>query len=137
MNDDCWTGLLKAIAAHPSLLTLTFEDIDWEGYNGPEAHKPAKLERTKNVAHMLLANERIEEMRFDGFTFDHNLWDSLVAPRIEINLFRKRFVPLVTIGEPSTRAAVVAKVLSRVAQTPSLLYMVLSQNHDVLVEYLD
>jgi hypothetical protein len=70
---------------------------------------------------MLLANQQVDEIPFDDHTFDQALWDVLVVLGLEYNLYRKRFVPLQKIGEPSTRAAVVARALARVATKASLV----------------
>jgi hypothetical protein len=61
------------------------------------------------------------EIPFDAHTFDQALWNTLVVPRCEFNLYRERLVPLQVIRGPSTRAAVVAKALAHVAGKPSLL----------------
>jgi hypothetical protein len=65
------------------------------------------------------------------------LWNKFVAPRIECNVYRKWSVVLHTIGELSSNSAVVARALARVARKPPLVWMLLSQNHDVLSSYLD
>jgi hypothetical protein len=41
------------------------------------------------------------------------------------------------VSTPSNRAAVVARALARVGRKPSLVWMVLSQNNDVVCSYLD
>jgi hypothetical protein len=91
-----------------------------------------RRDRTKAVANMLSENKQVDEMRFDPYTFDQALRYSHVAPRLECNLYRKRFVTLRNIEEPKTRAAIVATASARVARNPSLVLMVLSQSHDVL-----
>ncbi len=65
--------------------------------------------------------------------FDCNVWDAMVVPRLEINLYRERFRPIQAIGMEKTRAAVAARALARIGladvkSESSLLFMVLSQN---------
>jgi hypothetical protein len=120
---------MSAISTHPSLRTLVFEGIG----DDPSV----KRDRTEAVAEMLLANQQVDEISFDDYTFDQDLWNTLVVPRLECNLYRKRFVPLQKIQVPSIRAAIVARALAHVAENPSLVWMALSQNRDVLLEYLD
>jgi hypothetical protein len=133
-DDRCWSDLLEAVSTHPSLHTLAFKNIHVEG---GFPFQLRKAERTKAVADMLLVNKRIDEIPFDEHIFDGALWNTLVAPKLECNLYRKRFVPLQKIEVPSTRAAIVARVLARVERKPWLVWMALSQNCDVLFGYLD
>jgi hypothetical protein len=136
LDNRSWTELMAAISSHPSLRMLKFERI----YVKEVFQRPSlsmKRDRTNAVVDMLLANKGVDEIPFDDITFDQALWDARVAPIIECNLYRKRFPALQKIEVPSTRAAIVAMALSRVASKPSLLWMVLSQNPDVLCSYLD
>jgi hypothetical protein len=141
-----WSELMEAISMHSSLRTLNFFSIlDEDGFTSPfsildEAgftSPSVQRDRTKAVAVMLLKNQQIDEIPIDRFTFDQVLWNMLVAPRVECNLYRKRFAPLQTTQEPSIRAAVVARTLARVARKPWLTWMVVSQNRDVLCNYMD
>jgi hypothetical protein len=65
------------------------------------------------------------EICFDEETFDRSVWDALVAPRLEWNLYRVR--PMQNIGAVSTRGAVMAQALVGVASKPSLAWMLLSR----------
>jgi hypothetical protein len=135
LDDHCWSNLMAAISTHPTLRRLNFRGI----YNarGEPSSSSTKRERTKTVANMLLVNKHIDEILFCcGESFDRDDWNALVAPRLEYNLYRRRFVPIQTINAPPTRAAVVAATLARVQKKPSLVWMVLSQNHDVVCSYL-
>jgi hypothetical protein len=135
LDNRSWNKLMAAISTHPSLRMLNFHYI----YDG-NTEKPSlsmKRERTIAVADMLLVNMQVDEIPFDDYTFDRSNWDKLVAPRLECNLYGKRFPALQNTQVPSTRAATVAMALARVASKPSLLWMALSQNPDVLCSYLD
>jgi hypothetical protein len=136
LDDHFWSELMAAISTHPTLRTLKFRDI----YNadGRSSSSSTKRERTQAVADMLLVNKHIDEIPFCGeVSFDRDDWNTLVAPRVECNLYRKLFVPIQKIQEPRTRAAIVAQALARVEKKPSLIWMILSQNHDVICNYLD
>jgi hypothetical protein len=142
LDERCWGELMAAISAHPSLHTLAFEHIDEdedEDEDPDEDRLPSPSvirDRTEAVADMLLTNQQVDQIPFDDHTFDRFLWNTRVVPKLECNLFRKRFVPLQKIGEPSTRDAVVARALARVARKLYLVWMPLSQNVDVLSSYL-
>jgi hypothetical protein len=63
-------------------------------------------------------------------------WNVLVAPRVECNIYRKRISPIPKIEALSTRATVMGRALARVEKDPSLVWMVLSQNHDAICSFL-
>jgi hypothetical protein len=128
--------LMSAISTHPSLRMLEFDDIYDANVNARQTSS-MKQDRTSALADMLLTNKGVDEILFDAYTFDQALWDKLVGPKVECNLYRKRFPALQKIQVPSTRAAIVAMTLARLASKPSLLWMVLSLNHDIICSYLD
>jgi hypothetical protein len=132
-----WSELMAAISTHPSLRMLKFQYIYGENLCDEPPSSSLKRDRTIALADMLLVNKGVDEIPFDEYTFDQALWGVLVVPRVECNLYRKWFPALQKIQVPSTRAAIVAMALARVASKPSLLWMVLSQNPDVLCSYLD
>jgi hypothetical protein len=135
LDNRSWSELMAAISTHPSLRMLKLRSIRDENRHEPSSYM--KRDRTIAVAGMLLGNTQVDEMPFDHDTFDKLKWDKLVAPIIECNLYRKRFPALQKIQVPSTRAAIIAMALARVASKPWLLWMVISQNPDVLCNYLD
>jgi hypothetical protein len=135
LGDHCWSELMAATSMHPTLRALNFRGI--RNVDGLPSSL-SKRDRTKAIANMLLVNKHIDEIPFCCTigSFDREDWDALVAPRVECNLYRKRFVTIPKIQDPSTRAAVVARALARVERNPSLIWMVLSQSHDVVCSYL-
>jgi hypothetical protein len=135
LDNRSWSELMDAISTHPSLRMLKFERIHDDNENEPSSSM--KRDRTIAVTGMLTANTQVDEIPFDDYSFDRFNWDKLVAPRLECNLYGKLFPALQKIQVPSTRAATVAMALVRVGSKPSLLWMVLSQNADVLCNYLD
>jgi hypothetical protein len=138
LGDRCWTDLLVAISRHPALRTLDFSSID--GERRPASSFTSR-DRTKSVANMLLVNTQVDEMVSDddsmsGYcTFDRDDWEALVAPKLEFNLFRKRFGALQKIEVPSTRAAIFARALARVETKPSVAWMALSFSQDIICSY--
>jgi hypothetical protein len=129
---------MAAISTHPSLRTITFRHI----YNldGGSSSASTKRDRTTTIANILLVNKHIDEIPFFcEVSFDRDNWNALVAPRVECNLYRKhrkRISPIQKIEALSTRAAIVAQALVRVEKNPSLVWSVISQNHDVVCSYL-
>jgi hypothetical protein len=138
---------MAAISTHPTLRTLNFRNIcDVDSDNDSDVDSDndrlspsssGKRDRANAIANMLLVNKHIDEIPFScEVSFDRDDWDALVAPRVECNLYRKRLSSFQKIKALSTRAAVVGRALVRVEKNPSLVWMVLSQNHDVVCSYL-
>jgi hypothetical protein len=125
------TELLDAISLHPSLHSLDLK------MDRPGIDLKKRREVTKSVGDMLSVNERVEAMSFDDYTFYKEDWDAFVAPRLECNVYRKRFTAIQTIDEASTRAAVLARTLSKFSRKPHLVWMLLNQNHDIVSSYPD
>jgi hypothetical protein len=65
------------------------EDSDEVGLPSPSV----KRDRTEAVVDMLLTNQQVDQIPFDELTCDQDLWNTLVVPGLECNLYRKRFVP--------------------------------------------
>jgi hypothetical protein len=86
---------------------------------------------------MLSVDERVEAVSFNDDTFDKDDWNAFIFPRVECNKYRKLFPSINKIGEASTRAAVLARTLTKFASKPHLVWMLLNQNHDVVSIYLD
>jgi hypothetical protein len=127
-DESGFCKVLRAISAHPSLriLDLACWGLDMDG-----------REAAKAVAEMLSVNKQLEEIRFnDDGLFDSLAWSALVTPRLEYNVYRKRFPAIQEIRPPSTRAAVLASALAHVSNKPSPAFMLLRQNGDILFSYL-
>jgi hypothetical protein len=135
-NETDWTEtdnkeLLESISLHPSLRSLDLK------LDRPRIDAKKRREFTKAVAEMLSINKRIEEMSFDGNTFDKDDWNTNVVPRLECNHYRKWLSSIQKIEEASTRAAVLTRAVAKFASKPHLLWMLLNQNHDIVSSYLD
>jgi hypothetical protein len=130
LDNHFWGELMAAISTHPTLRSLCFRED-----RAPTSS--TKRARTKSVADMLLANKRVDRIHFDSDTFDRDDWNACVAPVLDCNLYRDWIVAIQKIQDPSTRAAVVARALARVESKPSLVWMILSHNHDVVCSYVD
>jgi hypothetical protein len=131
LDDRCLHDLVEGLQSQPILRRVAFPRF--AGDRGPPTPQ-LKCDIAKAVADMLsAANQQIEEIPFDDQTFDRELWDALVAPKLDCNLYWERFLPLQRIKETSTRAALVAKALARVESKPWLVSMLLFQNRDILL----
>jgi hypothetical protein len=133
LDESDFCKVLRAISMHPSLRTLALTRItSISTMDGTEA--------TKAVAGMLSVNKQLEEIRLcdddDDSPFDPAAWAALVTPRLECNVYRKRFPAIQEIRVPSTRAAVLASALAHVSNKPSPAFMLLRQNVDILSSYL-
>jgi hypothetical protein len=130
---------MGAIAKHPSLRTLSFEEM----YDENESLFLKRHGPIHALAGMLAENEQVVEIQVHDDWLDRDIWNAVVAPRLEINSYRKRFRAIQAIGLDKTRAAVVARALAHLAlandlkSESSLIFMVLSQNCDVFCSYLD
>jgi hypothetical protein len=118
--------VLRAISTHSSLRTL---DLTCRvlGMDATEA--------SEEVAKMLSDNDQLEEIRINNYVLDSSAWAALVTPRLECNVYRKRFPVIQEIRPPSTRAAILASALAHVSNRPSPAYMLLRQNGDILSSY--
>jgi hypothetical protein len=132
LDDSDRTELLEVISLHPSLRSLNLK-IDHTYIR----YLKKQRECTKAVADMLSVNDRVDVMSYDSNTFHKSDWDAFVAPRIDCNLYRKRFLSILKIEEASTRASVLARALAKFSSKPHLVWMLLNQNRDVVSNYLD
>jgi hypothetical protein len=134
LDDNGGTELLEAISIHPSLRSL---DLKMLQSRHSDIDLGKRREFTKAVADMLSVNERVEVVSFHDDSFDEGEWNKSVVPRLECNLYRKRFPSVQKISEASTRAAVLARALAKFSSKPHLVLMLLNQNHDILSSDLD
>jgi hypothetical protein len=130
LDESGFCKVLRAISTHPSLRTLDLACCSLH-MNETEA--------TEEVAMMLSVNKQLEEIRIADLDdlpfFDSAAWDKLVSPRLDCNVYRKRFPAIQEIRVPSTRAAVMTRALSHVSNKPSPAFMLLRQNSDILSSY--
>jgi hypothetical protein len=126
LDESGFCEFLRAISAHPSLRTLDLTGCEL---------RMDETEATEEVAKMLSVNKQVEEIRMGYFPFFSVSWNTLVTPRLECNIYRKRFPAIQNIRSPSTRAAVMARALSHVSNKPSPAFMLLHQNLDILASY--
>ena len=90
-------------------------------------------DRTKAVHQLLVANNRIEEVKFHHSMYDADMWEEQVVPYMEYNLYRKRLDPLAKIQADNPRAAILGAALMNVIQNKRLIWMVLSKNQHTIV----
>jgi hypothetical protein len=126
LDKTCFCKLMRAISAHSSLRTLDLTGI--ERYMD-------RTEATEEVTKMLSVNTQLEEIRIVKDDNDSVAWLKLVTPRLEYNIYCKRFPPIQNLRVPSTRAAIMARALSHVSNRPSPAFMLLRQNSDILSSY--
>jgi hypothetical protein len=122
LDESGFCKTVRAISTHPSLRTLNLTSINID------------MDVTEAVAEMLSHNAKLEEIRIDGYQYC-SVWAALITPRLECNVYRKRFHAIQEIRVPSTRAAVLASALAHVRNKPSSAFMLLRQNGDILTSY--
>jgi hypothetical protein len=92
------------------------------------------------LAGILSNNEQVDEIEaedsLDCDFWNRNVWNRKVIPRLEINSYRKRLLAIQKIQNRATRAAVTARALAHLENKPSLPCMLLSQNEDIVFNYL-
>jgi hypothetical protein len=118
-----------AISAHPSFRKLNLSFF----YNDVPRDEELKRERTKAVVDMPLKNKQVEGIEFYDHVYDRSTWDTGAAPRLESNIYRKRFPAIQKVDDTSTRAAILGAAMGRVRTKASLLYMLLCDNRDTIV----
>jgi hypothetical protein len=125
-----WMNVLQPISAHPAIRKLDLSFFD--------ARNDERMKRlqTRAAATMLLVSTQVEDIEFYGTVYDRMIWDTRVAPRLEYNIYRKRFPAIQKVGDTSTRAALLGAAMGRVRTKPSLLYMLLCDNRDTVVSHL-
>jgi hypothetical protein len=130
LDERSWYKLLRSISVHPSLQRLRFNHISSQGM-------PAIRDRTKSLADMLSVNKQVEEILYDGISFDLAYWDRNVAPRLDDNFYRPLLRAIQEMPEVSSRAAVLPQILAHVGSKPSLVWSLLSRNLDLSSTYMD
>jgi hypothetical protein len=117
---------MGSIVEHPSLRTLSLEKTtmnmktgSWNIHDLIHAH-----------ADMLAKNIQVDDIQITDSFEDSAVWDAIVVPRLEINIYRKRFLAIQNNQNPATRAAVTARALAQLKSKPLLQWMLLSQNED-------
>jgi hypothetical protein len=134
VDDSCRNNLMGAIVGHPSLRTLSFiYDEDDNESSIFERHDAIHA-----LAGMLAKNEQVDSIQVEP-SFDRDVcdvWNAVVHPRIEINSYRKQFRAIQKIQNHATRAAVTARALAHLHNIPSLQFMLMSQNEDIVSSYL-
>ena len=91
----------------------------------------------ERVGELLSSNSQIDTLKISGPCFDRELWDLLVRPHLNCNLFRKRCKAIQNIaGRGSFRAGVLAEGLVKVNDDPAIIWMLLSMNQDFIAESL-
>jgi hypothetical protein len=85
---------------------------------------------------MLLVKTQVEDIKFYDSGYDRSIWDTGVEPRLEYNLYRKRFSAIQKVGDTSTRDAILRASMGHVGTLLSLLYMLLCDNRDTVVSLL-
>jgi hypothetical protein len=126
MDESSWSELLPVIFGHQSRRTIAFLRRWIPG--GPDHSS----DFTKAVADEFCSSTIKLRRSLNVDTFNRSDWNALVAPRIERNLYRKRFLAIQKINVSSTHAVVVAAALARMESKPSLVCMLLSQNHGII-----
>jgi hypothetical protein len=135
VDDRGWDSLMDAIAEHPSLRTLFFEQILEANEHEDESLIFERRDPVHALAGMLAKNEQVDEIEVAD-SVDRDVWNAVVAPRLEINSYRKRLLTIQKIQDPATRAAVTAIALARLKNKASLQFILLSQNEDIISCYL-
>jgi hypothetical protein len=125
-DESGFCKVLRAISTHSSLCTLDLTNID---------HDMDVTEASEEVAKVLSVNSQLEEIRMNNDVHDSSAWAALVTPRLECNVYRKRFAAIQEIRPLSTRAAVLTSALAHVSNRPSPAYMLLRLNGDILSSY--
>lgn len=135
---DGFLPFMKALAHHRTLRTLNFvlllESLHFGLLPGWVSGE-GRISRTKAVVNVLSTNRVLENIHFCDTMYEPRLWNTEVSPRLDCNRYRKHFRAFQQL-EHHDRASLIGKVLGRINHNPSVTFMMLFMNKDVLAEFL-
>lgn len=127
--------ILQAIQYHPSLLKMkvTMTEDRRQGFD--RAHN---THVSHHVREFLAINHHIEQVELPQELIDQEVWDAIVTPCLECNIFRKRLSAVFPPnGSRRRRAALLEAVLQRLRDNhPSAMWLFLQSNQDIVAERL-
>jgi hypothetical protein len=103
-----WIRAVQAISTHSTLRKLDISFLDFPVVRDEEA---SKRRQTRAVAEMLVVNTQVEDIKFYDSVYDRSIWDTGIVPRLEYNIYRKRFRAIQKV-DVSTRAAILGAAMS-------------------------
>jgi hypothetical protein len=136
IDNRCWDHLVSSIASHRRLRELNFSSIRATREGSSFLSDADRHQRTQSVKEMLSVNITLDTMFFDPLIYDHVCWERSIRPKLMHNRFRKRSVSIQNIESASLRASVLGAGLFSVRKQPSLLWLLLSMNRDIVAERL-
>ena len=130
MSDDGFVHICQALAYHPTMKRIQTESA-WEpmGYLF-SVTLPMKsiMIRLETVVEMLQTNTEIESIDLDVNANVSPLWQDVIVPLLQQNVYRKRFRALSKSEPESYRRALLAKALAKVSRDPQQLRIGLASN---------
>lgn len=126
-----FSQLTAALAYHPGIQELHLAVQSYcPSIPVHESIEQDKMMRTKFILDLLTINPNIEIVIFDRETYHLDYWETYVAPRLEHNIYRKRFRALQnSIALERGREALIPQIWKRIQHNPSLVYTLLMENY--------
>ena len=138
IRGDAWVTFWRALGQHPCLQYIDFSGTDWPTSfvtmdSLAQIRKQLKI-RTRVVAKSIASNMSLQHLGMLRSERDEDIWNRLVAPRIEFNLHIDRF-ERIKQGNDSVRRSLLLRMLGKVSMKSALLHLCLSKNMDLIDEF--
>jgi hypothetical protein len=130
ISDEMWIALWQSVARHPKLheLVLPQESSTWRDGN-TDAQKTLRMQTMVDALRVNTVLLTIDLRRDD---FDEEILDSTIYPLLLANRYRPR-VGAISEEEGPWRRKLLGRALGSVSSSPSLIWMFLSDNANVIV----
>ena len=129
-----WNQLMVALQDHPSLEVVDIdpcEHCELRPYYR-EISNDQKIDATVSLGRMLRNNRKIQKVEFRSF--DRAIWDSQVAPALELNRLYPDMQRFKAESESFRRASVKQSLITY-ARRPWLTWALLSDHREVIAQF--
>ena len=125
-SSQYWTLLCHSLSNHPVLEKFEVRTLP------SQAFQEVKTARTQPIVDMLKTNTVLKEIKLTRSNHDEQMIRDEIEPRLEENAFPLRVQALAQESDTDLRLHLFGKTLEKVKDKPSLIYMLVVANHDLL-----
>lgn len=132
ISENEWADIFAAVRVHPTLEKITFR-----GYiPRVDTTREARVARTRVIWDALQENTVLLEIHVHPSLIDEQFWDDQIGPRLKVNRYRPLVRQLVeeSDGRLQRQLFGAATLQYEVNRNPSLMFLLLSNFHDLLSE---
>jgi hypothetical protein len=133
--DENWFILCRSLERHPTLTSLDLRDTRPTRQASEGVMLEQKRKRTRAIADFLEQNTMLQTVHLSEQERESRIYEELIHPRLEMNLYRARALAIQTDNHDDRpfREKVLGRALYCVRRNPSLVWMFLSQNVDMVL----